>query len=146
MEPQTEMPKPCCHGMTFLRSWGWLLLGMLAAFPFLAAWKYHTGGADGVIATLIAFAICFTSATAALWVTHRWAGDPQAGPALLFSMLIRTGVPLGAGMLLAQSSWLAAVGILGLVMLYYLISLVLETTLAARILKSRTGTQPIPEA
>ena len=120
---------------------------MVASFPFLAAWKYTADGTNGLFATLIAFGICLASATVALWVTYRAAGDANAGPALMASMLIRTGVPLAAGIVLARTPWLSAVGILGVVMVYYLISLVLETILATRILKQRTTVpHPVPEA
>ena len=66
---------------------GWLSLGMLAAFPLFAVWKFQQHGAQGIVAVVVAFLLCFFSAGLAILVTGRGISGGNAGTGLLFSML-----------------------------------------------------------
>lgn len=131
----------CCQTpLSVAVALGWLSLGMIAAFPLLAIWKFNQHGVPGVAAVGVAFLLCFISAALALVVTGNSLSSTNAGPGLLLSILLRTGTPLLGGFLLASSvSPLASAGILGIVLLYYLVALVLETMISVLMIRRHHG-------
>lgn len=140
---ETEPGERSCGKQLSLRmALGWLSLGMVGTFPIFAAWKFSVHGLPGLTAAGIAFLLCFGCAAVAIVVTHQSLAAGQAGTGLLLSMLVRTGVPLLGGMMLAKSVVsLESVGILGLVMLYYLVALLLETAISVLMINRHHGAE-----
>lgn len=113
-----------------------LTVALAAAYPLFAAYGYHRHGTWGVVAASVAGLICWASCSLALaCVALLQRTQPIAG--ILGSMIFRMGVPLVFGIALQQGhDQLAAAGIFGTVLLYYLLSLVVETLLSLRLIPS----------
>lgn len=113
----------------------WLTVALLAVFPLFAWVARYQHGQWGLIAAAVAGGICWAGGAAALVcaaLLNR--SSPVAG--VLAGMLFRMGLPLAGGVILQQThAELAAAGIFGTVVLYYLITLVVETTLSIRLLR-----------
>lgn len=84
---------------------------------------------------MLAAVICWGASIAALIASTRHSSDSQAFNAMMISILIRTGVPFGAGVLLtANSENFREGGLFGYLVLFYLVTLVVETLLSLRFL------------
>ena len=93
-------------------------------------------GLNGVLAASTAAAICWFGATVALLMVGLSSRSNQAVPAHLLGMFFRFGLPLGAGIILEKAGGpLAEAGVFGLIVVFYLITLVAETLLALRFVK-----------
>ena len=111
-----------------------LVATVLCALPVFAWFAYGEHGLVGVVAACVAAALCGGAGVVALLMVGATAGTPGAVQGLLLGMLLRTGVPLGAGFLLMQvGGALADAGVFGLVLIYYLLTLVVETFLSTRL-------------
>ena len=111
-----------------------LALVIAGVFPLFAWYGYQRYGTTGLATAGIAAAICFFSGALALVVTGRSIGS-NSPVGLLFSMLIRTGIPLAAGLVLSSNfEILRNAGVFGMILVYYLITLSVETTLAVRLI------------
>lgn len=107
----------------------WLLTG-----PLVAWYGHAQHGADGILAALTAGGVCWLGALLALIFTRLLSGS-QAVQGLMLSMLFRMGLPLAAGALLTLAGGpLAKAGVLGMILLYYLVFLVAETLLSVWLL------------
>ncbi len=109
-----------------------LALPVLAMFPFVAWYLYEQSGGMGLLAAAVAGAICLAAGILALAVTDvsRDLGNPLAG--LLGSILIRTMLPLFAGVAIHTSAGpLAAAGTFGAILVFYLVTLAAETMIVA---------------
>jgi len=115
-----------------------LSLSLLLAFPFVAAYGYNAHAVDGLMAAGLAAGICWAGAMIALVLVTVFRGSPnQMVSATLLGMLFRMGLPLGAGLLLTQAGGpLADAGLFGMILVFYLVGLVVETVLSVRILGS----------
>ena len=110
---------------------------VLLILPGAGWFAYSRYGMQGLWATLAAAGVCWVSATAALIVTKRWSGTPHAVNAVLFAMGLRTGLPLVAAFVLTNSvPFLAAGGVFGMILVFYLPALAAETLLSVRLLKT----------
>jgi hypothetical protein len=109
---------------------------LAAAFPLFAVYGYHRHGSWGLIAAIVAALVCWASCSLALaCVAFLQRTQPVAG--ILGSMIFRMGVPLVLGIALQQNhEQLAAAGIFGTILLYYLLSLIVETLLSVRLIPS----------
>lgn len=116
-----------------------LLLSLVAlSLPLAGSLAHARSGWTGVLAVIVAAAVCCLSAIMALVLTERFRGTQNAVPALMGSMLIRTMVPLGIGFAISRTHReLFEVGIFGWVLVYYLGCLPLETVVAVRVLGQR---------
>jgi hypothetical protein len=121
--------------------------GLIGACALLAAVLLPAGLAIGWLvsrrfdafvlqAALIAAGLCWLAGALALVATHvgTRAGAPVQG--VLLAMLLRMGLPLGAGLALNQVAPLAEVGIFSMILGVYLCALVAETLLSLRIIRS----------
>jgi hypothetical protein len=123
-------------------SWGLLarvliLAGViLAAYPVIAAIAAAQRGPQAWPAAALAAFICWLGATLAMLFTA-WVRGPQAAMfSLLAGMLFRMGLPLMAGLLLSRRyAELESAGFFGLVLGFYLVSLVAETVLVLPLVK-----------
>ena len=127
------LSKPAVNVMSLLRSSLALALFVILISPpfFWFGWTRHGGW--GIVTAAVAGGICLISGVIALGVTFR--GYQNGGiTGILCGTLVRTGVPLVAGLLLAN--WggpLAEAGIFGMIMGFYLLTLAAETLLALRL-------------
>ena len=98
---------------------------------------YLQSGRGGVLASLVAGSICLVAGLMALAATAMFRGPHVALWALLFGLLFRMGLPLGIGLYLSRSQWaLAEGGVFGLIVAYYLFTLIAETLLSLRLTRS----------
>lgn len=115
-----------------------LSLSLLIAFPVIAGYGYSTHGESGVIAAALAGSICWAGALFALLLIGLFrTSQRHVVSATLLGMLFRMGLPLVAGVVLThQGGPLAEAGLFGMILVFYLVGLVVETILSVRILGS----------
>jgi hypothetical protein len=95
-----------------------------------------TRGLNGVLAASTAAAICWFGSSLALLMAAYSSRSNQAVQGHLLGMFFRLGLPLVAGMILQKSGGpLAEAGVFGLIVVFYLITLVAETFLSLRFIK-----------
>lgn len=115
----------------------WLTLALLLAFPAFAWYGYSQHSTDGLAAAAIAFGVCWLGSALALLCSAMFQGPQQATNSLMLGMMFRMGLPLGAGLLLTtQNGILAEAGVIGMIVVYYLLALVVETLLSLRFVNS----------
>lgn len=115
---------------------------MCVVFPLMAAGGYWRSGTDGISAAAVAGLVNGTAALAALGLLGRLRNTPWVIQGILAGMLIRMALPMAAGVtLLRVGGPLAKAGVFGMIVLYYLIGLVVETCLSVRLIQvSAAGT------
>lgn len=118
-----------------------LSLSLLIAFPAIAGYGYSVHGASGVVAAGLAGAICWAGALIALALVGLFRNSPgQRVNATLLGMLFRMGLPMGMGLVITRAGGpLAEAGLFGMILVFYLVGLVVETILSVRILGSPQG-------
>lgn len=105
--------------------------------PLLAWYANSQHGEIGVQAVLFAAMICWGSSLAALSLIVTYRRTPYGLHAAMAGIGLRTGIPLAIGAFLKQAEGpLAEGGVFGMIMVYYLLTLLVETVLAARLLQS----------
>ena len=115
----------------------WMMLAQMVVTVLMCAYGYSSHGGTGVVAALLAGATCFAPALAALFVVAITAGTPSSMGGTMLSIGIRTAAPLFALIFLPQLSRpLAEAGLLGMVLLNYLVVLAVESLLAVRIVQT----------
>jgi hypothetical protein len=115
----------------------WLTLPLLVVYPAFAWYGYSRVGVDGILAAALAGVICWVGAAGALAVASLFRQSQQAASALMLGMLFRMGLPLAAvAWLMTQGGWLAEAGVVGMILIYYLVSLIVETVLSLRLVGS----------
>ena len=115
-----------------------LSLSLLIAYPAVAGYGYHSHGVDGVIAASLAGGICWIGALVALVLIGLFrTSHNQMVSATLLGMLFRMGLPLVTGLVITRNGGpLAEAGLFGMILIFYLVGLVVETILSVRILGS----------
>ena len=94
---------------------------------------------EGIFATALAAVVCWISAAAALMITVQTSGGPQAVTGMFLAIMARTFPPLIVGVASTTvHSRLAASGLFGLLVIFYLITLVVETCVAVKIISIRS--------
>ena len=95
-----------------------------------------TRGVNGVLAASTAAGICWFGSTLALLIAGYTSRSNQAVQGYLLGMFFRFGLPIGAGMLLQSAGGaLAESGVFGLIVVFYLVTLVTETILSLGFIK-----------
>jgi hypothetical protein len=90
---------------------------------------------------VVAGLLCFAAASAALIVAALTANTPNALTGILLGIVLRTAAPLLLSILLTQAfSPLADAGLLGMVLVNYLVVLTAETLLAVRLVNAHSST------
>ena len=118
-----------------------LLLVLAAVFPLIGGWAFRRTGTAGLLSAAVAFLVCLGSGSLALALAALARRGREGVSLLLGSVLVRTLVPLFAGILLKGAGGVLAAGeILLMVLLYYFVMLVTETWLSVRLI--RRTTQP----
>src|SRR5882724_8842460 len=114
---------------------------VLLALLFVGGVVANTRGMNGVLAASTAAAICWFGSTVALLLAGYTSRSNQAVQGHLLGMFFRLGLPLVTGMILQKAGGrLAEAGVFGLIVVFYLITLVTETLLSLRFIKhSKSG-------
>ncbi len=113
-----------------------LLVGLAVGF-----YGFSRHGNQGIVAAVVAGLLCFAAASAALIVAALTANTPNALTGILLGIVLRTAAPLLLSILLMQAfSPLADAGLLGMVLVNYLVVLTAETLLAVRLVNAHSST------
>jgi hypothetical protein len=118
---------------------------MVLAGAIVAAFGFERAGVAGVVGAVIATSICWAASSAAILVTSRFCQTSQAVTGVFGGMLLRTGVPMAAAIVISQNSpTLAKAGVFGEFVILFLIALAVETWLSVAIVNasSRAGRGP----
>jgi len=109
-----------------------LTLVLSGVFPLFAWYGNATFGSFGIASAGVALGVCWFGAAAALLVVNFTRHAPTAG--LLGSIFFRMGLPLVVGVWLnSLNGPLAQAGVFGMILVYYLIALAVETVLSLRV-------------
>jgi hypothetical protein len=108
------------------------------AFPVVAWFAHGQHGEDGVKAAALAAGICWVGAMIALLLVGLFrASHNQMVSATLLGMFFRMGLPLMTGLMLTRAGGpLAEAGLFGMILVFYLVGLLVETILSVRLLGS----------
>ena len=112
---------------------GTLTLALLVVFPLFAWYGHSRHGMLGVQAATVAGSICWAGGMLALLAVVVVRGSQKVLHGALLGMIFRMGLPLGAGVVLtSQGGDLANAGVFGMILGFYLVTLVVETLLSLR--------------
>ncbi len=124
----------------------WKLLGMIlftaailaGVSVVVAQGAFEKHGTSGATASYVAAGLCWVTSTVALVVVFGFRKNSASVSGLLVSIIIRTLGPLCLGHALGRMfPDLAEAGLFGFVVIHYLVSLLLETVFAVRILSRK---------
>jgi hypothetical protein len=122
-----------------LRACFWLTIALALVYPAFAAFGYWRAGETGLAAASVAGAVCWLGTLAALLLTGLLQGE-LAIQGVLSGMAFRFGLPFLAGILLTKNGGpLAEAGVFGMIVVYYLFGLLVETLLSVRLVNGVTG-------
>jgi FtsH-binding integral membrane protein len=131
---QLEMKQRTRHCTTSVL---WLMLAQLFVTGLMCAYGYSSHGSACITAATLAAVVCFVPAVAALVVVAMTAGTPNSLSGTLLSVGVRSAAPLFAVIFLPQlSEPLADAGVLGMVLVNYLVVLAVESLLAVRMVQT----------
>lgn len=115
-----------------------LVLALLAPFPFFAWYGYADAGASGMLAASVAGLLCLVAGGAALVSTGLMAGKgPQSAVSgTLLGVLLQMIIPMAALVVFQRIGGpLTEAGVVGMLLVYYLVMLSAETSLAVWLLR-----------
>ena len=137
-EPSTELATVPDLAKAISESWRSclaLLVVVLLFLPLFIWYGYSYYGSPGIQAACLAAAVCLLSAEAALFLAGLFKGTAHAVSATLAGMFLRTGIPLFAGITFDKAGGpVAEAGLFGMILVYYLITLLVESVLAVQML------------
>ena len=106
-------------------------LSALLLYGLVAPLAGFYGGQDGVIAAAVALGLCLSGTGSALVVSHFFRDPDRALHGMLLGMLPRMGIPLSIGLLIhLQNGFLSQSGLLYYLLLFYPVTLTVETILS----------------
>ena len=112
----------------------WMLLGVLGVFPLFAAYGYTRFELLGVFSAATAATVVLLGMEVALVLTILFRETDFKIPSVLLGTFFRTGIPLVFGMLMHTAGGpLAEAGLFGMILVYYLLTLAVETILAVQL-------------
>ncbi|HUY37152.1 MAG TPA: hypothetical protein VMV69_30855 [Pirellulales bacterium] len=120
-------------------------IGVLSAVAFAAASaaacvEYARAGAMSAAAVGAAAVTCWVASVLSLVLSSSWRRTPQAITGILAGVLVRMTLPMGVAVLSqAVSGPLAKAGLFGWIVCFFLLTLVVETLLLVRLLRSSAG-------
>ena len=130
----------------------WVACAALTAVTLVAAlivgWVGFAGhGVSGLWAAAVAAGVCWFGAMSALLLTAIASNPKQAVGRHLLGMGFRMGIPLVVGFLLhRQGGALSKAGVFGMILAFYLLTLIVETWLSLRLLAPATRRPKVTEA
>lgn len=117
-----------------------LLLFVAPTAAIVGAVAFSNHGTNGLVAACVAGLLCFVTSSAALVATSMTAGTLNGLSGAFLGIILRTAVPFFVSILLMQASKpLADAGLLGMVLINYLVALAVETVLAVRIVQAHSS-------
>lgn len=120
--------------MAGAKSSAWIVAVGLVLLVCVGWFASNRHGTTGLLAAAIATGVCLVSAILALQAVAVTAGTNNAVSGTLLSMVMRSAIPFFSAILLCQlSPPLADAGLFGMVLVIYLIVLLVETTVAVRL-------------
>lgn len=125
-----------------MRSCVWLTLAVAAGWAPIAWYANRMYGSAGILSATVAAVVCLAGALAALVLSALVQGPQAAMLRLALGMAFRMGVPLMGGVLLSQSPRLASGGVFGMMVVFYLITLAVETPLSLRFIDRDSAGRP----
>lgn len=115
----------------FLLQWAVLGLAVAVAFALVGPVAWYLAGPLGLTAAAVAAGLCLVGATVALLSVHLFRGPSVAVAGVLLGMAARMVIPLGGGFVLhTHGGPLAEAGLLYYLLVFYPITLALETWLS----------------
>ena len=115
----------------------WLTCAVAMALPLTLGWGYRFAGNAGIWASAIAAGLCWLASIVALVVRTRFPKPQEVVVGTLGAMLVRMVMILGGGMMIGSASpELVKAAFFGQVIVYFLLTLAVETLLAVRWVKS----------
>lgn len=131
--------RPLCR-RDLLRACAILAAIEVVAVPVAALLATRLRGSPTWTATLIAAGVCWLGATVSLVVAYQGRQRGNALMGLMLSMLVRMAIPLAIALLIVTSrSTLAEGGLLGQLLVFYLLTLTVETLLSVSLVKSASS-------
>jgi hypothetical protein len=119
-----------------LRNCLWLTLVVLLALLVIGGVIGPARGLNGVLAASVAAGLCWFGSTVALVIAGISGRTNHAVQGHLLGTFFRLGLPLVAGIVFQRFGGpLTEAGVFGLIVVFYLITLVAETFLALRFIK-----------
>jgi len=139
-ETNTSEKQPAQLGWRDFLPCLWMLLGVLGVFPLFAAYGYTRFEIDGIFAAITAASVVLVAMEAAILTAIFLRDTELRVQSVLLGMFFRAGIPLSFGMLMHKAGGpLAEAGLFGMILVYYLLTLVVETVLAVQLV-SQTST------
>jgi hypothetical protein len=126
--------------------WSTILLILIctAVGVLFAGVGYAHSGWTGILAAVLAWAVCWSGAVVALAITRLVCAGSQMVAGVLLAAPIRMGVPLLVCVVLVrQGSRLVDAGVIVMILLNYFVTLVADTWLLLRCRVDRVGIQPV---
>ncbi|MBI1247454.1 hypothetical protein GC197_06350 [bacterium] len=112
----------------------WMLLAIVGVYPFFAIYGYAFYQVNGVLSAALAAAVVLLAMQAALLVSILFRNSDQRVASVLISMSLRAGIPLTSAMCLHTAVGpLADAGLFGMILVYYLLTLAVETLFAVQL-------------
>jgi len=116
-----------------------MLLAVVVAWPFFAIYGYVNFQINGILAATLAAGICWIATEISLLLVIMTRDPQKKLHSLLAGIFFRTGIPLVLGMFLHRAGGpLAEAGLFGMILVYYLLTLAVETMLAVKIVHQTT--------
>ncbi len=116
---------------------------VLVAIPLAALLATQWRGSSTWTATLVAAGVCWLGAMVSLVVAYQGRQHGAAMLGMMLSMLVRMAIPLAIALLVVTShSTLAEGGLLGQLLIFYLLTLTVETLLSVSLVKGATKGSP----
>ena len=108
---------------------------------------YERSGTTGVVSAAVAAATCWLASLAALLVVSMTAGTPNGLAGVFGAMGLQMGIPLAALIALPSvSPSLSKAGIAGMFLAFFLVSLIVETSLSVVIVSGPSAGPRPPSA
>jgi len=126
--------------------WSCLALtgAVLLAWPVVAVVAARQGGAPTWLISFLAAAVCWFSAMLSLILAHRLQQKGAAMAGLLAGTLVRMALPLAVGMwAMNQVRTLAEGGFFGQIVVFYLLTLAVETWLSLGLAKAAMASKQV---
>ena len=125
----------------------WLAVAVVATLGVVVPAVRSQHGSAGVEAAVVAAVVCWLSGGLALASLMWWRRQNLPIQGALSAIGVRTFIPLGAGVFLSsRGGALAEAGVFGLIVVFYLVTLVVDTLISVKIVGSPRSVTPPSQA
>jgi len=106
---------------------------ILVVAALVLPWSYQRAGMDGIFAACLAGVLCWLCGAISLWIVYVMHHPEQMLKQVLFTMLVRMGIPLTACLVLfVVRGPLYDAGMLFYLLAFYAVTLLLDTYFATQ--------------